>query len=416
MDKKELIWHTEERKVNNLIPYEGNPRQMSQKQKEDLEESLKRFNLMSIPVVNIDNVIVSGHQRLKILQILGRGEETIDVRVPNRELTPEELQEANLRENKNLGSWDNDMLANYDEKLLLDVGFAEEELEERFNMSDEREEDNYDIEKAIEEIKEPISKYGDLWQLEEHKLCCGDATKEKDIKGLMGEEQADCVFTDPPYNVNYSGQGKLGKIMNDNMTEEEFIDFTLKFIKVMKGSLKTGGVFYMCSGWSSYPIFMYAIKMNEMVFANPIVWIKNNTTLGWNDYKYKYEMVIKGKARKKKKKKKKSIPILYGWNGGKHYFVDTRFESDVWEIKRRASNTMIHPTQKPIALINKAIKNSSKRGELILDMFGGSGPTLISCEKLDRICRINELDPIYCDVIIDRWEQYTGKKAVKINK
>lgn len=221
------------------------------------------------------------------------------------------------------------------------------------------------------------------------------------------------VFTDPPYNVNYSGQGKLGGIKNDNMTEEEFVAFSIAYMEVIKEYLKVGGSFYLCSGWSSYPIFVYAIKACGMKFANPIVWVKNNTTLGWNDYKYKYEMIVKGK-KKKATVKKKTTPILYGWNGGRHYFIDSKFESDVWEIKRRASNTMVHPTQKPIALTNKAITNSSKPKEIVLDLFGGSGVTLISCERLNRLCRINELDPIFCDVIINRWEQYTKKKAVNI--
>jgi len=230
---------------------------------------------------------------------------------------------------------------------------------------------------------------------------------------LMEGKQADCVFTDPPYNVNYTGQGKLGGIKNDNMEEEEFVEFVIAFMEVMKEYLKTGGVFYMCSGWSSYPIFAYAIKACGMKFANPIIWVKNNTTLGWNDYKYKYEMLLKGK-KKTKGKKKSSTPILYGWNGGKHYFKDTRYESDVWEINRRATNTMIHPTQKPILLVNRAISNSTQRGDIVLDLFGGSGTTLISCEKINRVARLNELDPKFCDVIIDRWEQYTGEKAIKI--
>lgn len=257
--------------------------------------------------------------------------------------------------------------------------------------------------------KEIIYKREDIKKA--HYLLCEDSTKIENVEKLMNDKKADMVFTDPPYNVNYSGQGKLGGILSDNMSEKQFVDFTLEFIGRIKENLKTGGVFYLCSGWSSYPIFLYAIKSHGMEFANPIVWVKNNTSLGWNDYKYKYEMLLKGKVIKKKKKVKKATPILYGWNKGKHYFIDTRFESDVWEIKRKASNKMVHPTQKPLELMVRAISNSSHRGEIVLDNFAGSGSTLISCEKIKRIFYGIELDTKFCDVIIKMWEDYTGKKA-----
>ena len=399
--------------IEKIKPNEYNPKKMTQKEAEDLEKSIERFGIVDPLIMNKakgrKGILIGGHQRLKIYKKMGF------TRIPIVWVNITDIEkerELCLRLSKNAGSWDWDLLANFDEDLLLDVGFDNDELEVRFNIMADPEEDKYDIEKAVSEKRIPTSKPGEMWQLGKHRLLCGDSTKTEDIRKLMGEEQADCVFTDPPYNVNYSGQGNLGGIMNDNMEEEEFIQFTLKFMEALKAGLKTGGVFYMCSGWSSYPIFLYAIKASGMKFANPIIWVKNNTTLGWNDYKYKYEMLIKGK--KKTKGKKSSTPILYGWNGGKHYFKDTRYESDVWEINRRASNSMIHPTQKPILLINRAISNSTKRGEMVLDLFGGSGATLISCEKLNRVCRLNELDPIYCDVIIDRWEQYTREKAEKI--
>ena len=400
--------------IDTIKPNQYNPKMMTEKEAKELEESIELFGIVDPLILNKakerEGILIGGHQRLKIYQKMGYTEIPIVwLNIPDIE----KERELCLRLSKNVGSWDWDLLANFDEDLLLDVGFDNEELEIRFNLMKDPEEDDYDIEKAIEEIKEPKSKVGEMWQLGKHRLLCGDSTKMEDLKRLMGKDEADCVFTDPPYNVNYTGQGKLGGIKNDNMEEEEFVAFTIAFVGVLKEYLKTGGVFYMCSGWSSYPIFVYAIKACGMKFANPIIWVKNNTTLGWNDYKYKYEMLLKGK-KETKGKKKSSTPILYGWNGGKHYFKDTRYESDVWEINRRASATMVHPTQKPILLINRAISNSTKRGEMVLDLFGGSGATLISCEKLNRIARINELDPIYCDVTIDRWEQYTGKKAIKI--
>ena len=400
--------------IKDIRPNEYNPKKMTQKEAEDLEKSILKFNSVEPLLVNSakerKGIIIGGHQRYKIYKKLGIKEVPIIWRnIPNLK----DERELCLRLSKNVASIDYDLLANFDEELLIEVGFESDDLEARFNITGEVEEDNYNIERTIESIKEPTSKPGEMWALGKHILLCGDSTNEEDIRKLMGPDAADMVFTDPPYNVNYSGQGKLGSIKNDNMAEEEFVEFTLKYMQRIRENLKNGGTFYICSGWSSYPIFVYAIKYVGMKFSNPIVWVKNNTTLGWNDYKYKYEMLLKGK-KKPKEKKKKSTPIIYGWNGGKHYFKDTRYESDVWEIKRRASATMIHPTQKPIVLVSRAIKNSSKIGHIVLDLFGGSGATVIACEKLNRKCRINELDPLYCDVIIDRWEQFTGKKAEKI--
>ena len=146
-----------------------------------------------------------------------------------------------------------------------------------------------------------------------------------------------------------------------------------------------------------------------MNFSTPIIWVKNVTSMGWGDYRHKHEMILKG--AKKDTGKKKAQPIMYGWNGGRHYFKETRFEADVWEIKRRAGNQMVHPTQKPLELVSRAINNSTERGQIILEQFGGSGSTLISAEQTGRICYAIELDPKYCDVIVARWEKLTGKTA-----
>ena len=401
------------RKISELIKNPENPKYITKEEFKQLCTSIKNnpdyFEARPLILSNRTGklVIIGGNQRYEAAIKIGLK------KVPTfllENLTEKREREITIRDNIENGKWDYDKLANeWDIDELQDWGMEIESLDEPL-VNKEDIEDNYNIIEKAEQIKNPITEFGDIWELGKHRLMCGDSIKSDDIKILMDGEKADMVFTDPPYNVNYKGTKKQG-ILNDNMSEEEFVEFTLGFTKAMKENLKEGGVFYMCSGWSSYPIFVYAIKVEGMNFANPIVWVKNNTSMGWNDYRYKYEIVIK--AKKKKETKKKSTPILYGWNGGKHYFKDTRFESDVWEIKRRASNTMVHPTQKPIALINKAISNSSKPNDIVLDIFGGSGGTLISSERLNRRCRIMELDPIYCDVIINRWEEYTNKKAVK---
>jgi len=240
-------------------------------------------------------------------------------------------------------------------------------------------------------------------------LAGGDSTKTKDIKKLMNGKLADLAIFDPPFNVNYEGT-KFEKILNDNMAEEKFIEFSMNFIARMKESLKTGGTFYICSGYSSFVPFLYAIKANGLEFSTPIIWVNNNTSLGWGDYRHKNEMILKGKN-----KGKKAVPILYGWNGGKHYFPDTRFEADVWEIKRRAGNTMVHPNQKPLELVSRAIKNSSKREQIVLDLFAGSFSVLISAERENRIAYSNELDLKYVSVGLDRWSAFTKKDPLRLS-
>ena len=403
-------------KIKDIRINPKNPRYIKDDRFLKLKNNIVEFpKMMKLRPIIIDDagMILGGNMRYLALVDLGYKDIPEGWVVKASELTEEERKQFTILDNVPFGDWDYDLLANeWEMEKLQDWGIDKAQLEGAVINADDME-DTYDIDQPTEgEQPKPNTKPGQMWQLGEHRLLCGDSRKTEDIKRLMDGEQADMVFTDPPYNVNYSGQGKLGSIMNDNMTEEEFVSFTMDYMTAMKDNLKEGGVFYLCSGWSSYPIFVYAIKATGMVFANPIVWVKNNTTLGWNDYKYKYEMVVKGK--KKKVAKKRTSPIIYGWNAGKHYFKDTRFESDVWEIKRRASNTMVHPTQKPLALINKAIGNSSKQKEIVLDPFGGSGGTLISCVRLHRKCRINELDPVYCDAIIKRWEIHTNEKAVLI--
>ncbi|MHB8276490.1 MAG: site-specific DNA-methyltransferase [Candidatus Humimicrobiaceae bacterium] len=405
--------------ITKINPAPYNPRldlQPGDAEYEKIKRSITEFDLVEPLVWNKQTGnLVGGHQRLKVLKEQG----IIEVEVSVVDLPPAKEKALNIVLNKAQGDWDlpklKDLLQELDtgEFPIEITGFGNDELENLMNQinPDKVDEDDFNIEEEAEKIKEPKTKRGDIYTMGDHKLICGDSTKEETYKALLEGKQADMVFTDPPYNVNYSGQGKLGGILNDNMAEEKFVEFTLDFVARIQENLKTGGVFYMCSGWSSYPIFVYAIKAFKMEFANPIVWVKNNTTLGWNDYKYKYEMVVKGK-NKGKNKDKKSTPILYGWNGGRHYFIETRFESDVWEIKRKASNQMVHPTQKPLELIAKAITNSSHRGEIVLDNFSGSGATLMACEKTKRKFYGIELDPKYCDVIIARWEKYTEKKAV----
>ena len=396
--------------INKLKPNEYNPKQMTQKQHDDLVESIENFGMVDPVIANKgkgrENILIGGHQRWQIHKELGiKKIPAVFVNIPDLE----NEMELNLRLTKNEGEIDWDKLANISEDILIRSGFEDQDIEKMMSTAFGSE-DKAPDDKAPPLPDEAKAKLGDLYYLGNHRLLCGDSTKESDMERLMDGAEADIVFTDPPYNVNYKGT-KFDGIMNDNMEEDKFVEFTISFMTRMMENLKTGGVFYICSGYSSYPIFLYAIKATEMIFQNPIIWVKNNTNMGWNDYRYKHEMVLAGK--KPKRQGKKAVPILYGWNRGKHYFIETRFESDVWEIKRKAGSNMIHPTQKPLALVNRALTNSSKANENVLDQFGGSGSTLIGAEMTRRNAYIMELDPKFVDVILSRWENFTGQAAIK---
>jgi DNA modification methylase len=221
---------------------------------------------------------------------------------------------------------------------------------------------------------------------------------------------ADMLFTDPPYNVDYAGKGKDTSegIKNDNLSEEEFGIFINKAFENMFEIMREGAVFYICSGWSSYPEFNKQLIAAGFYRAGVIIWVKNNASYGWNDYRYKHEWILVGK---RKAVRIKAVSILYGWKRGTHFFRDTRDEYDVWEVPREHAGNYKHPTQKPVWLVEKALANSSERGWIVADLFGGAGCTLIACERLKRRAFVMEYDPKYVDVIIKRWEEYTGEKA-----
>jgi len=414
-----ITWTTEKRKVSELIPAGYNPRQMTEKQSKDLTTSLERFNLADPIVINTNNTIIGGHQRIAIYKHHGKMEVEVDVRVPSRELTPEEEKELNLRLNKNLGEWDLDALANLDEEMLIDVGFAASELDDIFDLEPGMTDPN-EIPVLPTEAK---AKPGQIYRLGEHRLMCGDSTDieavnqlVRGIDGILSPIQM--VFTDPPYNVNYKGKGENTSegIENDHIDPALFQEFIAKVFENMFQIMSPGAVFYICSGWSSYPTFNESLVATGFYRAGVIIWKKDNASYGWNDYRYKHEWILVGR---RKDERIKAVSMIYGWKkgegGGGHFFRSTRDEYDVWEVPRKHSGSYIHPTEKPVWLIEKALANSSQRYWNILDLFGGSGSTLIACERLKRQAFIMEHDPKYVDRIIKRWEDYTKKKAELIN-
>lgn len=415
--------------ISKLKRAEYNPRKEltpEDPEYQQLKKSIVEFGYVVPVVVNSDMTVIGGHQGLTVLEDLGY--KKIECSVQNLNKTQEKA--LNLALNKINGIWDNDKL----EKILAELkelefdmditGFTPEELNDIFNDTLEATEDDFDVDKELEEITEPVTQLGDMWILGNHRLLCGDSTDKEAVEELMNNKEADMVLTDPPYNVDIENSQGM-KIKNDNMDNKTFREFLIKAFKNISEALKAGGAFYIWFASREHINFEKALNENKLKVRQELIWNKNMFVLGSQDYQWKHE------------------PCLYGWkDGAAHYFIDDRTQSTVIEDKHqdfrklkkeelinilediyadKTSTTIIeenrptisdlHPTMKPIKLLSRLIKNSSRINESVLDLFGGSGSTLIACEQLNRICYMMELDPKYCDVIIKRWETLTGKKA-----
>lgn len=425
MPKTKLEWHTEKRSVKNLLPYEKNPRTISEKQLEDLKRSLKKFNLVEIPAIDTDGKIIAGHQRIKVLQILGRENEEIDVRVPNRKLTPKEYEQYMLTSNAVGGDWDFEKLKSFDVEMLLDIGFGEDDLSQIWDDHLETEDDNFDIEKELEKIKKPKVKLGDVYQLGMHRLICGDTTDPIVIKKLFGKERADMIFSDPIYNIGLSydsgisGKQSYGGKTNDKKTVAEYKEFLRKSLKTaMSISKDDCHVFYWCD--ESF-IGLLQDLYREIKIENKRVclWLKNGQNPTPNvAFNKCYEPCVYGtKGRSYLSKNEQSLnEILNKEIGTGNRLIDDVLDMlDIWLVKRLAGSDYEHPTMKPPTLYEKAIRRCTKIGDIIFDGFGGSGSSLIAGEQLKRKVYLVEIEPIFCDLIINRYERLTGQKAKKLN-
>jgi len=423
-----LKWTTQQRKVSELIPYDFNPRKLTPEQEQKLKESLEKFDLVEIPAINTDNTIIAGHQRVKVLFLLNRGEDKIDVRVPNRKLSDDELKEYNIRSNRNSGEWDFDILLEHFElDDLMNWGFVPEDFDGVIQQDKEKDKKEDDV-PVLDKTAPTVTKLGDLIELGNHRLMCGDATNKDHIKTLMGGSKATMVWTDPPYNINYSGRGKSTKtkIMNDHMERSNFKAFLLAVFQGYQEAVTKTTPFYICHSSSSQIEFEQAMNEVGLKVKNQIIWNKKVATMGWGDYRWKHELIFyatfEGKAVPFFGDRKQYTVWDEKWNIEndlekiiKHLksLATKEDGSTVWTIGRESNYD--HPTQKPIQLIEKALMNSSRIGELVIDFFGGSGSLMIACEKTKRNSCTMELDPFFTDIIIQRWCNYTGKSNVKIN-
>ena len=383
------------KKIDDLIFAEYNPRQLSKEQFKYLKDSLSRFGVVDPIIINKNssrkNIIIGGHQRCKVAKSIG----IKSVPCLELDLTYDQERELNVRLNKNTGDWDFDALANnFDVEDLFEWGFDENDL--NIDLVEEEKESLIDDDHIPENV-EPVCKPGDLWQLGNHRLHCGDATSIGAINLLMNNKKADLYLTDPPYNVDYEGVGAdKKKIKNDKQTNENFLEFLTDSFTNSSEHIKPGGSFYIWHSDLNGIYFRQSLLETDLDLRQNLIWVKSSLVIGRSDYQWIHE------------------PCLYGWKaGGTHSWNNDRKQTTVLEYDKPTKNKL-HPTMKPLEMIKYQITNSTKKNNIVLDNFLGSGTTLIACEKSNRVCYGMELDPYFCDVIINRWEQYTGQTAKKI--
>ena len=381
-------------KISTVKGNPSNPRIIKNDKFKKLVTSIKEFpemlKLRPI-VVDEDMIVLGGNMRLKASKDAGLKEVWIEVA---EGLTEEQKKEFIVKDNVGFGEWEWDMLANeWDSVQLTEWG-----LDVWENLDDKEPEAGLIDDDEIPEVNESKVKRGDIWQLGEHRVMCGDSTSSDDVAKLMNGEKADILITDPPYNVDYTGKTKDKlKIQNDKMSDDGFREFLKDTFLNADNVLKEGGVFYIWHSDSEGYNFRGACHDINWNVRQCLIWNKNSMVMGRQDYHWKHE------------------PCLYGWKAGAaHYWGTDRKQTTILDFDR-PTRSKLHPTTKPIELMEYQIKNNTKRSESVLDLFAGSGSTLIAAEKLKRKCYGMELDENYCDVIINRWEQFTGLKAKKIN-
>lgn len=382
-----------ETKLEAIKPYEKNPRKNDQAV-DAVAASIKEFGFKVPIIIDKNGVIVTGHTRFKAAKKLGLT--TVPVIIAS-DLNDEQIKAYRLADNKvsELAEWDFDLLHGEMVDILnidmTDFGF---ELEEEVT---EAVEDDF----VVELPEKAVANHGEVYILGNHRLMCGDSTIKEDVEKLMDGQKADMAFTDPPWNVNYgdveddNDRGyKKRTIMNDSMSTSEFKDFMDKAFQNMNEALNPGAIAYVVMSAQEWGGMMQSMFDCDYHWSSTIIWNKDRLVLSRKDYHTKYE------------------PIWYGWKNGAPRLVPLkdRKQTDVWDFER-PSKSDEHPTMKPIALVKKAIDNSSKPQTNIIDLFGGSGTTIIASEQSGRSCFMMELDPKYVDVIVKRWETFTGKKA-----
>jgi len=402
------MMNIQEIEISKISPYKDNPR-INEDAVDVVSKSLSEFGFQQPLVLDKNMSVVVGHTRLLAAKKLGLT--SVPCLIADK-LNEEKIKAYRIMDNKSaeFAQWNYGLLTKEITDLLETdydlefTGFTEVELEEMgFDMNLESfVEEPQSEEDVIPEMSDepPKSKIGDVWLLGNHRLVCGDSTSIDDVDKLMNGEKADMIFTDPPWNVNYGddtagGKYKDRKILNDHLKEDEWAEFVMGFCTSLKIASKGGCMIYLVMSAQEWAIVDKTLRDHGFHWSSTIIWAKDSLVISRKDYHTQYE------------------PIWYGWNADESRLSPLldRKQSDVWEVTR-PKISKLHPTTKPIELIERAIKNSTQRTNLVIDLFLGSGSTLIAAEKTGRRCFGMELDPKYADVIIERWQNYAGKDAV----
>ena len=425
MKKQLLKWRTVKRRVNDLAPYDRNPRQISDKQLEDLKKSLKTMGLVEIPAIDLDGRIVAGHQRIRVLKLLGKGQELIDVRLPSRKLTQKEFEQYLLSSNALGGDWNYEKLKSFDIDTLLTIGFDENDLAKIWDQNLEAEDDGFDVERELAKIRKPKVKLGDLFLLGANKLLAGDATDPAVLKKLFGKDHASMIYSDPPFNlnINYSrglgGKQDYGGSVQDKRTYEEYTNFLKKSMENALEVASHNAHFFYWADQTYIGLIQELYRELGITNKRVCLWVKNGAypTPGVAFSKC-YEACIygvRGKPYLAESIKNLNELLNKELGTGNRLIDDILDQLDIWLVKRLSGDQYEHATSKPPSLHGKAIRRCTRPGDIILDSFLGSGSILIAGEQLKRRVYGVELEPLYCDLIIKRYEKLTGKKAKKLN-
>lgn len=427
MKNTQLTWRTEKRKINSLTPCVENPRTISKKELNDLKKSIKKSGYVEIIAIDVDGRILAGNQRHLALMEMGMGDVEVDVRAPSRKLTKEEFDRYLIASNATGGDWDFEKLKLFDLDELVDIGLDRSELQNIWAENLEVENDDFDDQKELSKIKIPKTKRGDLIALGSHRIYCGDSTNPISLERLFGKERASIVYSDPVYNlrggVDYNkgigGHANYGGNVNDNRTDDEYKTFIRKSIECALSVTKNDAhIFYWCD--ESY-IWVAQTLYRELGIQNKRVclWIKNGQNPTPNiAFNKCYEPCVYGVIGKpfiSNNLKNLNEVMNKEITTGNNLLEETLDHLDVWMVKRLSGKDYSHATSKPAKLHEKAIRRCTRPREIILDSFLGSGSTLIAAEQLKRRVYGIELEPVFCDLVIKRYERLTGKKAKLIH-
>jgi len=422
-----LSWHNEKRKVCDLVPNDANPRVMNQKQIDDLKKSLEKFNLVEIPVVNLDNKVIAGHQRLMILKLLNRDQEEIDVRVPSRKLSKSEYDRYLLSSNRIHGDWSWEKLAaDFDIETILTSGFDDSDLSHIWDDLSVEDDTDFDEAKEMEKAKKTDIKIGDMFKVGRHYVICSDSTNPDTVKRLVGKNMIDLINIDYPYNLGVSydagigGAKHYGGTINDKKSDADYRKFVKDILKNALSVSKPDCHIFTWLDEKYLGAFQDIFKEVGISFKRLAFWIKSNQNptpqIAFNRAVELCMYSVRGKPFLSDKVKNLNEILNKEIGTGNRLIDDILDMFQIWLAKRVASNLYEHPTMKPPSLYEKSLRRCSKPGDAILDLCGGSGSLLVACESMKRQAFIAEVEPVFVQLILNRFSKLNpNEKIIKLN-